>query len=100
MVVGDNAGPLERAWLCNGFRVMEWDGAGERPEVFAPDGEVPVLMLPASCARCPHLRECAAGFAISDLYWQRYGWLALVRGIRAWDRIADDLDYSREFAAD
>jgi hypothetical protein len=57
-------------------------------------------VLATAWARDPQLRERAAGYAISELYWQRYGWLALVRGIRAWERIADDLDYSREFAAD
>jgi hypothetical protein len=99
MVVGDNAGPLERAWLCNGFRVLECEGF-PFPEVFAPEGEVPVLVLSPQWACHPMLREIADGYAISDLYLQRYRWLALVRGIRAWDRIADDLDYSREFAAD
>ena len=98
-MVGDNAGPLERAWLCNGFRVVE--GAGlPGPVVLAPEGDVPVLALPPSCARDAELRECAAGYAIADLYLQRYGWLALVRGIRAWERIAADLDASRDMAAD
>ena len=99
-MVGDSAGPLERAWLCNGFRVLEVPGL-RLPVVMAPeDGEDPVLSVPLGWAAEPELREVAAGYAIGDLYLQKYGWLALVRGMRAWERIATDLQRAGDVAAD
>lgn len=80
-----------RAWLCCGFGLEVDEGATEA-EVFAPEGETPVLLVPASWpASCV---DVACGWAVTDLYEQRHGWLALVRGI----------NYAelgpREFAAD
>jgi hypothetical protein len=99
-MVGDDAGPLERAWLCRGFRVLVRDD-WEWPDVFAAEGETPALVMPGKWARSAEGRERAAGYAISELYLQRYDWMSLVRGIGAWDDIAAALrDRDRESAAD
>lgn len=88
--------PKTRAWLCCGF-LLEYDEDATEAELFAPEGETPVLVVPASWDAC--YVEGAAGWAIVDLYEQRYGWLALVRTINHWPRIAQDLGLC-EMAAD
>lgn len=100
MHAGDDAGPLERSWLCCGFRILESDD-WDRPEVIEAEKKITALMLPEDWAGDPELREVAAGFAIGELFRQRYGTLMLIRGIMAWPTLADQLaERDREAAAD
>ena len=100
MDAGDNAGPLERAWLCCKFRISpneHWD----YPEVIEAPERVTVLMLPAAWARCPVLREIACGYGVGSLFLTRYGLLMLIRGILAWPRLVEQMGVlDRETAAD
>lgn len=100
MLAGDDAGPLERAWRCCGFRIYpheHWD----LPEVVESPGKLTVLMLPARWARNLKRRELACGFAIGSLFLTRYGLLLLIRGILAWPRlVAQMAERDREQAAD
>lgn len=77
-MAADDAGPLERAWLCCGFRVLIRDD-WQVPEVYEAAGQVAVLVLPLLWARRPELREVACGFAMADVFLLRFGWRALVR---------------------
>lgn len=96
----DDAGPLERAWICCGFRILPRD-AFEYPKVFEADDSPAVLVLPAAWATNRHLREIGCGFAIGKLFWGRYGLLMLIRGILAWSRLVSLMGESdRDSAAD
>lgn len=86
MQAGDDAGPLERAWRCCGFRILPSEHWA-MPEVIESPGVVTVLMLPLSWVGCPARRELACGYAISQLFAERYGTLMLIRGILAWPRL-------------
>jgi hypothetical protein len=100
MLAGDDAGPLERAWRCCGFRILpseDWD----YPEVVESPERLTVMMLPAAWARNPAWRELACGYAISALFAQRYGVLMLQRGITAWPQLVEGMGArDRETAAD
>lgn len=100
MDAGDNAGPLERAWRCCGFRILENEG-WELPEVVEAPDKVTVLMLPAAWAGHAELREIACGYGVGSLFLTRYGLLMLIRGILAWPRLVEQMGVrDREPAAD
>lgn len=101
MMAGDDAGPLERAWICQGWRILVRDDWAW-PEPFEPEerGQA-VLVLPAAWAGDPALREVACGYAISKVFERRYGPLMLQRGIAAWPELAGALARrDLDFAAD
>lgn len=83
---------LACAILAAGWRI-EYDDDAEEPEVFAPAGEVPVLVVP----RRAHTREVdrAAGWAICAVFEARYGWDALVGALGAWDALVRSLGLGR-----
>lgn len=100
MLAGDDAGPLERAWRCCGFRILP-DEHWDFPEVMESPDKLTVLMLPARWAGMPAWRELACGYAISALFEQRYGTLMLQRGIACWPKlVALMAERDRQEAAD
>jgi len=100
MLAGDDAGPLERAWMCCGFRILaseHW----EFPEVIESPDKLTVLMLPAAWVDCPASRELACGYGIGSLFLTRYGLMMLIRGILAWPRLVEGMGArDRETAGD
>jgi hypothetical protein len=78
-MAADDVGPMERACICAGWRSLDsahWDA----PEVFAPAGLAPVLMVPEEWVRKGQ-REEAFAVGITRHYLNLYGWLLLVRGV-------------------
>lgn len=96
---GDDAGPLERAWICCGFRILV-NANWEWPEVLEEDGGVAVLMMPAKWAGSRGGRESACGAGITDLFQQRYGTLMLIRGVLAWPGLVEMMAERDRSAAD
>lgn len=73
----DEWGPLRRSWGCVRYGALvseDWDA----PEVFDPEGASPFVMVPREWAE-RGWEEQAYGYAMADLFCQRYGWQALVR---------------------
>jgi hypothetical protein len=100
MITGDDAGPLEQSWLCQGWRIMVRDDF-PWPEVFEPDGATAVLVLPSPWATTPEGREAGVGVGIARVFLGRYGKVMLMRGIRCWPELAEQLaERDRDFAAD
>lgn len=97
----DDIGPLEQAWICQGWRIVERDDFAW-PKVFEPSGgRVAVLVMPATWARCAEGREAAAGYGIAAAFAGRYGRVMLQRGIRCWPELSAQLaDRDRGIAAD
>jgi hypothetical protein len=99
-MTGDDAGPLERAWICCGFRILERDYF-EYPKVFEAEDTIAVLVLPAAWGKSRQLREIACGFGIGKLFCGRYGLLMLIRGILAWPALVGQMaERDREPAGD
>jgi hypothetical protein len=88
---------LGRVWKECGFD-FDFDTDQDRPELFAPEGETPMLLVPERIGWQD--LDDAFGMAIARLYLQRYGAVNLVRGIRAWDDIVADLGGALEEAGD
>lgn len=87
-MAADDAGPLEIAWLCQGWRILVRDD-WEWPTVFEPeDSPIAVLVMPAAWAGSRAGREAACGAAISMVFHGRYGEIMLMRGIRKWPYLA------------
>lgn len=75
-MAADDMGGKQRAWICSGYRWLD-SSLIDLPVLLAPDDEVPLLLVPR---RFDELRRDAAfGWAMAELFQQRYGWLALVR---------------------
>lgn len=87
---------IGQAWLLCGFDYA-FDTDQDRPRLFAAEGETPLLNLPAALAGDD--LESAFFEALARLYFCRYGMVNLVRGVRAWDQIVQDLE-QRNMAAD
>lgn len=99
-MAGDDAGPLERAWMCCGFRIMSNDHF-EYPKVFEADDGPAVLVIPSAWATIRQLREVGCGFAIGKLFCGRYGLMMLIRGILAWPALVGQMaERDREPAGD
>lgn len=97
MIAADEVGALERACICAGWRSLvseEWAA----PEVFAPEGEPVVVMVPQAWVDRGD-RDLAFGTAMALLFLQRYRWLALVGVLVHMDDAAEFFS-SRENAAD
>lgn len=76
-MAADDVGPFERGCLCAGWRGLvseHWD----EPEVFAPPGCSPLLMVPAEWQR-RGWRDLAFAVGSMERFLGRYGWLTLVR---------------------
>jgi hypothetical protein len=100
MLALDNAGPLERAWRVCGYRIMP-NAYWSEPEVIEWPGTLTVVVIPERWAASPKLRDFACGFAISELFRQRYDVLMLIRGILAWPCLVEQMGArDREEAAD
>lgn len=74
-----------RAWACAGYGWLV-DEEATHAEVVDVEGERPVLVLPPGL--CAWRTEEVFGWAMAELFEQRYGWLFLLRAIRGYDRIA------------
>lgn len=85
----------QRAWLCCGF-LVEYDDDATEAELFVTGDERPVVIMPAHWDA--EQRDYACGWAIADLFEQRYGWLAMVRGITTWDEIVAGMGAQEEAA--
>jgi hypothetical protein len=88
---------LGRVWKECGFD-FDFDTDQDRPELFAPEGETPFLVVPSQITW--EDLDDAFAMAIARLYLKRYGVVNLVRGIRAWDSIVADLGGALEEAGD
>lgn len=94
------SGPLPllgQAWLLSGFD-FDFDPYAIEPVLFAAPGETPLLTVPPTCRN--RELELAFGWAIAQLFLLRYGPIALVQGIKAWDNIVSDLGSGKDVAAD
>lgn len=69
-------GGKQRAWACAGYGWM-LDYTVDAPMVMVAEGERPVLCLPPGLTF--EESERAFAWAMTELYEQRYGWLALLR---------------------
>lgn len=88
---------IGQAWLLCGFD-FDYDADIADEELYAAKGETPLLLVPSNYAGFQ--LERAFGWAIAQLYLERYGVVDLVRGIRSWDDIVSDLGSRSENAAD
>jgi hypothetical protein len=69
-------GGKQRVWACAGYGWLV-DYTIDHAFVLLAEGERPVLCLPPGLTFAESEREF--GWAMADLYEQRYGWLALLR---------------------
>jgi hypothetical protein len=93
---GEQCGPLLRVWLRSKHGVV-FDARATRPDMLPPEDGVPVLILPEGADMDEQNR--GAGYAIADLFLQRYGEEIMVRAIGSWEAIVQDLE-QRDMAAD
>ena len=76
-MAADDVGPFERSCICAGWRSLDSPHWSE-PEVFAPPGLSPLLMVPEEWVRLGW-RDWAFAVGPMRRFLGRYGWLTLVR---------------------
>jgi hypothetical protein len=75
-------------WLLAGFDADTIEGL-TTPELLTPEGQTPLLLIPDSAT--PAQIDAAFHEAVSRLFFRRYGPVTMLRAIRAWDAIVEQV---------